>query len=165
MNLINSTITWYKGEIFEASVIGIIGLLVVFTSLAFLIFGNTPYSKALIIPLLTIGLLLGVAGYFMATSNTRILDNLENTIIENPQEFVKNEKDRVESFQPLYFYTKVGASITFLIALCLFFFSENRYAQSIAIALIILGLSGLTIDYFSKERASIYYSAILKNIV
>lgn len=49
-----------------------------------------------------------------------------------------------------------GTDITF------FLFTKNATTQSIAIVFLMLGVSLLVIDYFSEERATIYYAEIVK---
>ncbi len=164
MNIIEHTTNWYKGEIFEGEIIGIFGLCIILISIVFWIFGKTAHAQAIVIPLLVVGLLLSTVGGYMAWENSNKIIMLRETKIENYQEFLQSEKQRVEDFQPLYTYTKIGVGIFFVMAIGLFFITENRHWQAIAIAMTIIGASGLIIDYFSKERANIYYQEILKKI-
>lgn len=164
MNLIEYTINWYKGEIFEATIIGVFGIFLIAISIAFWNLGKTPNAQAMLIPLLVVGLLLGFTGAYMSYSNSNKMKTLSETTIESQQEFIQLEKQRVEGFQSLYTYTKIGATLFFSIAIILFFVTDNRHWQAIAIALIITGASGLVIDYFSKERADVYYNELLKTL-
>ncbi len=162
MNLINHTINWYKGEIFEATIIGITGSIILVVSLLFWKLGRTPNTQAITIPLSIVSLILILASVFMIYNNTRTLRSIILSTIENQSNFFMLEKQRVEDFQSLYTYIKIGAGICFFIAIGLFFITENRHWQAIAIMLILIGFSGLVIDYFSKERAAIYYNELLK---
>ena len=164
MSMLEHSAYWYKGEIFEATIIAIAGSLLLVVSLIFWKFGKTPNAQAIVIPLTAVGLLLTLTGVFMASSNAKKLKIITASKIENQKNFIQSEKQRVENFQPLYTYTKISAGICFTLAIVLFFVSENRYWQAIAIGLILIGGSGLTIDYFSKERANIYYNLLLKQI-
>lgn len=162
MNLLEHTTSWYKGEIFEATVISIVGLMLVIISFSFWKLGKTPNAQAIVLPILIVGLLLGTAGLFMKHSNTTKMKLLPHSTTENQHEFAQAEKQRVKNFQSLYTYTKIGAAICFTLAIVIFFVTDNRHWQAIAIALILTGFSGLVIDYFSKERADIYYNALSK---
>lgn len=164
MNIFEHTANWYKGEIFEATIIGVFGIFLIAISITFWKLGKTPNAQAMLIPLLAVGLLLGLAGAYMSYSNSDKMKTLSKVTIENQQEFVQLEKQRVEDFQSLYIYTKIGAALFFVIAIILFFVTDNRHWQAVAIALIITGASGLTIDYFSKERADFYYNELLKTL-
>jgi hypothetical protein len=162
MNIIEHAIHWYKGEIFEATIIGMFGLVFLVLSISLWKYGKTPNAQALIIPLALVGLLLVVAGVFTTLSNTKTLKAISTPKIVDQQSFVESEKQRVEDFQSLYTYTKIGAGVCFALAVVFFFATENRHWQAVAIALILIGVSGLTIDYFSKERANVYYHQLLK---
>lgn len=164
MNILEHTTNWYKGEIFEATIIGVFGIFFIAISIVFWKLGKTSNAQAMLIPLLVVGLLLGFTGVYMSYSNSNKMKTLSETRIENPQEFAQAEKQRVEDFQSLYTYTKIGAALFFAIAIILFFVTDNRHWQAIAIALIITGASGLVIDYFSKERADVYYNELLKTL-
>jgi len=74
--------------------------------------------------------------------------------------FVNNEKARVEGFQYLYKMTIIIASISFILAIFAFVLTDNPTLRAIGIALTIFGITGLIIDYFSKERADNYYKEI-----
>ena len=164
MDLLQHTSNWYKGEIFEATIVGIFGICLIAVSIVFWKFGKTPNAQAMVIPLVIVGLLLALTGVFMVASNSKTLNSITISNIENQQEFAQTEKQRVEDFQSLYTYTKIGSAIFFAIAIILFFVTDNRHWQAIAIALIITGVSGLAIDYFSKERADVYYHELLKSL-
>jgi lipoprotein signal peptidase len=60
--------------------------------------------------------------------------------------------------------TIIIASVSFIVALSFFYFSDNYRLRAVGIALILFGMTGLVIDYFSKERADNYYKTILLEI-
>jgi hypothetical protein len=161
MEFIQHTTNWVKGEIFEGTIIGSFGLLTILCSLLFWKFGETPNAKALIIPLVVVGiffLTIAIGGF---VSNNKRLPQYTEAFNKDKTEFVKSEKKRVEDFQYLYKMTIIISSIGFAIAICFFLFTNSPILKAIGLALIILGLSGLLIDYFSKERADTYYDAII----
>jgi hypothetical protein len=164
MEFIQKTTNWVKGEIFEGIIIGSFGLLTIICSLLLWKFGETPNAKAVIIPLAVVGILLLAIAIGGIANNNKRLHQYTEAFNKNKTEFVKSEKKRVEDFQYLYKITIIIASIGFTIAICFFLFTNNHILKAIAIALIIIGLSGLTIDYFSKERADMYYKAITTEI-
>ncbi len=165
MDILEHTTNWYKGEIFDANLMSIAGGLLLIISIFLGKFGKTPNAQALVIPLIFLGVLFVIAGIFGARSNAKTLEKITNQKIENDSAFdelafIKSERKRVENFQPLYTYTKIGAGVCFALALLLFFITTNRHGQAIALVLVMIGLSGLTIDYFSKERADVYYEQL-----
>lgn len=161
MDFIEHTINWVKGEIFEAAIFGSFGLLTIICSLLLWKFGETPNSKALIIPLLIVGLFFLGTAISGIVSNNKRLPQYTNTYKEDKFAFIQSEKKRVEDFQYLYKMTIIIASVCFAVAICFFLFTNNHVLKAIGLALIIFGLTGLIIDYFSKERADTYYKLIL----
>jgi hypothetical protein len=83
---------------------------------------------------------------------------------ENATEFILSEKKRVEDFQVLYKYSVGFAAVSFMLTIIAFGFVENRTFQSICIALMLISVSLVIIDHFSKERAEIYYLEIQKQL-
>ena len=107
--------------------------------------------------------LIKVNGSNIASNNKRLTQYTE-AFNKDKVEFIKSEKKRVEDFQYLYKMTIIIASVCFAVAICFFLFTNNHVLKAIGIALIIFGLTGLIIDYFSKERADNYYKAITTEI-
>ena len=161
MNIISEMLNWYRGEAFESLLTGIVGVLIIGISIMCWLLGKTPNVQALIIPLLTVGLILSGAGLSGFISNNKNVEQIKGLNMDDSSQIIIKEKNRVESFQKLYTYTKIGATISFFIAMGLFFLTTNRHLQAIGITLIIIGLSGIVIDFFSKERADNYYQKIL----
>ncbi|NJO92444.1 MAG: hypothetical protein HC831_28350 [Chloroflexia bacterium] len=164
MDFIQHTINWVKGEIFEATLIGLFGLLTIICSLLFWKFGDTPSAKAVIIPFAVVGIIFVVIAISGISTNNKRLPQYTEAFNKDKTEFVISEKKRVVDFQYLYKMTIIIASVCFVLAICAFFFTQNITLRAIAIALVIFGISGLVIDYFSKERADNYYQVIMTEI-
>lgn len=160
MSFIEHTIWWYKGEVLESVITCCCGVLLMIIAFAFWRFGQTPGAQAVVIPLMVVGLILGGSGGYNAYTNQKMVNDLKLDNNQVEREYVQSEKERVEGFQYLYMFTKYLAVVLFLGAVVIFFLTE-KWAQSIGVGMIILGLSGLVIDYFSKERADQYYQIIL----
>ena len=69
MDFIQHTTNWVKGEIFEPTIFGSFGLLTIICSLLFWKFGETPNSKAVIIPFAVVGI------FFLVTAVSGIISN------------------------------------------------------------------------------------------
>jgi hypothetical protein len=155
---------WLNGEQFEGTIVLISGIVLIIISLLFWKFGSTPNAKALIIPIMLVGLLFTLGIGSMMIANQKRISNFEKSYQENPKEFIESEKQRVEDFQVLYKYSVGFAAISFLLTIIAFGFMENRIFQSICIALMLISVPLIVIDHFSKERAKIYYQHILIEI-
>lgn len=164
MDFIQHTTNWVKGEIFEATFFGSFGLLTIIFSLMFWKFGETLNSKAVIIPFAIVGFFFLATAISGIVSNNKRLKEYKEAFDNDKKAFVISEKKRVEDFQYLYKITIIIAAVSFAVAIGFFTFTDNHILKAIGLALIIFGLTGLVIDYFSKERADTYYKAITTEI-
>ncbi|MGL5014814.1 MAG: hypothetical protein ACRC6V_11060 [Bacteroidales bacterium] len=161
--MIQDTFNWYNGEIFEGKIILGFGILLIISAFLFYFFSNTPAPKALLIPFLLIGLFFSMTGSVMVFSNSKKVLQVEEIYQHDSNAFVKSEIKRVEDFQYLYPMSIAISLVSFLAALGLLYFVKNVHWQAIAITLILFGTAFAVIDYFSKERATIYYEQLLLN--
>jgi O-antigen/teichoic acid export membrane protein len=164
MDFLHHTINWVKGEIFEAMLFGGFGFLTITCSFLFWIFGTTLNSKAVIVPFALVGIFFLFTAISGILTNNKRVREYTNAYQLNNLEFVLSEKKRVEDFQYLYKMTLVIASVSFAVALSFFYFSNNYLLKAAGLALILFGMAGLVIDYFSKERADTYYEKILMEL-
>lgn len=155
-----NTINWYNGEIFEGKFILGFGFFLILTALLFYFLGNTPSAKALLIPLLVIGIFFSLTGANMIRSNGKQKQEIAKKYEQNPKEFINAEIIRVDDFQYLYPMSIAISLACFLIAIALLYFTQNVHLKAVAISLILLGMAFAVIDYFSKERATIYYEQL-----
>lgn len=162
MNFFSSTSAWVKGEIFEAILIFVFGIAIILCGVVFWKFGAMPNARALIVPLLATGLVYAALGGSMYISNQRRLPAYQQNFSRNRLEFIQSEKKRVEDFQYMYTISKIVATVFFTLTLLIFWLSKNPTWQGWGIGLTIFAISGLVVDYFSQERAEIYYKAILE---
>ena len=100
----------------------------------------------------------------MVYSNVQRQKTFQKNYETNSSNFISAEKKRVEDFQFMYPTSLAISAICFLITLTAFVWSKNPNFHAISIILSVFGLSLIIIDYFSKERAAIYYIQILQNL-
>lgn len=162
MDLIQHTISWIKGELFEAKLIVAFGLLTIIAGFLFWKIGTTPNARALFIPLLVVGAIYTSIGGGMLYSNPKRMIALPQSYQQDKVAFAQLEKKRVDDFQYGYKVSKIVATIFFLLTLLIFWTTKNPTWMGIGIALTYFGLAGLVVDYFSQERADVYYNSILK---
>ncbi|WP_165796739.1 MULTISPECIES: manganese efflux pump [unclassified Chryseobacterium] len=155
-----NTINWYNGEIFEGKFILAFGLFLILTASLFYFLGNTPTAKALLIPMLVIGIFFSITGANMICSNGKQKQEVAKKYEQSPKEFINAEIKRVDDFQYLYPMSIAISLACFLIAIALLYFTQNVNLKAIAISLILFGMAFAVIDYFSKERATIYYEQL-----
>jgi len=160
MDLIRHTLTWIRGEILEMTVIAVTGVMVAGCGVAFGRFGTTPLSKAMVTPLVIVGLLYAVLGLSGLINNQRRIPAYETAFRADPAGFARSELKRVGTFDAMYRVTNIVAPLCFAIAAALFWLTLNPQARAIGIALVVFGLYGFLVDGFSKERADAYRARI-----
>lgn len=164
MELIQHTTNWIKGELFEAKLIVAFGIVTVIAGFLFWKVGTTPNAKALFIPLLVVGAIYSSIGGGMLYSNPKRMVELPQLYKQDKVEFAKLEKKRVDDFQYGYKVSKIVATVFFLLTLLIFWTTKNPTWMGVGLALTYFAIAGLVVDYFSQERADIYYAEVLKEI-
>lgn len=160
VELIQHTTNWVNGEILEATIMSIVGALIIVSSLLFWKFGNTPHAKALVLPLLVVGLIPFVNGIFSVQSNRNSIPLYEQAWQQSQQQFIQSEKERVEGFDEIFKYTYPFAFIMTVGGAILFFLVASPIFKAISIAMMLLGIMAYVIDLFAAERADMYLAHI-----
>ena len=160
MEFIHHTTNWIKGEMVESITIGCVGLLILLGSLLLWRYGSTPYARALIVPLLVVGIIPFVMGISGAYSNFQSIPFYEQQWEQDKKHFVESEKTRVESFDDIFKYTYPMATILTIGGVIVFFLANSPTAKAISLAMMLLGLMTFFVDHFAAERANIYYQHI-----
>ena len=161
MDFYQHTNNWLKGELFEGTIILISGITILVLSFLTWKIGTTPNAKSFALVLLVVGLLFSGISFGFQANKKRVVA-FEKQYKENPTTFIQQEKERVEGFQWMYKMSAIISGICFAVTFITFMYFENRIFLSIALGLMIIGGSLIVIDYFSKERATIYYQQILQ---
>ena len=156
MELIEYANKWVIGEIHEDVSIVIAGLVFLILSILAWRFGTSQSARALIIPLLAAAILIIGLGAGLAYNNHNRIEQFAQQYEKAPQQFLESEKARVDSFMKIYPQTIIVASVLMLGGVCMFAFCSRPSLRAIALVLISVALTALTIDFFSKERALIY---------
>ncbi|WP_375584336.1 hypothetical protein [Cyclobacterium xiamenense] len=162
MKFVKHSIQWAKGEVFEGVCIGITGLLVLILASLLWKYGSTENARVLVLPTLGLGILFVLMGSFMVYSNSHRQLSFQQSYDANANQFLLDEKKRVEAFQVLYPTSLSISFACFVATIAAFVWSKNPHFHAVGLALSVFGLSLLIIDYFSKERASVYYAVILQ---
>lgn len=164
MNFYEHTQNWFNGELFEGKIVLVSGIFICLTSVLIWKYGTTPNAKSLIIPLMIVGLLFSIGISSMMMSYPKRMNASKVAFKQDSTGFLLSEKKRVEDFQVLYKYSVGFAAVSFVLTIIAFGFMENRIFQSVCIALMLISVSLIIIDHFSKERAKMYYIEIQKQL-
>ena len=156
MELIDYTNKWVAGEIMEdfAMIVGGIFCLV-FAFVAWR-WGTSESARAIILPLTVVAvILIGLGGSLAYSNHTRQKQFVEQ-YQKSPEKFLESEKARVAEYMKIYPQTIIVSAIMMVVAICVFAFCDKAWLRASALALILIALAALTIDFFSKERGVIY---------
>ena len=160
MELIEYTNKWLTGEIHEDIAIVVTGVVILILSILCWRFGTSESTRAMILPLLAAAILLIGLGVGLAVNNYNRREQFEQQYSESQQEFLESEKARVDEFMKIYPQTIIVSSVMMVIGVGLFAFCSRPSLRASALVLILIALTVLTIDYFSKERGVIYQNEL-----
>ncbi|WP_431241429.1 hypothetical protein ACQ9BO_15195 [Flavobacterium sp. P21] len=93
MNFYNHTLNWITGELFEAYFITNFGVITIIGGILFGKFGSTLNAKALVIPLIVVGIIYAAIGLSMIVSNNNRLTSYKQDFEKDHYAFVKAEKN------------------------------------------------------------------------
>lgn len=163
--MIQSALNWVRGEQTEGIVVLCIVLVIIAVSVLLPRLIATPYAKAVMLPLLVVGVAYCVigAGIFYNAGRSKE-DLLARAQTENIQQIAQTEKARVEGFEHSYTASKIVSTLFLLTAVLLIWLAKSPTGQGIVIGLILFALLAVSVDYFSKERADIYYQEIVNTL-
>ena len=156
MELIDYTNKWVTGEIMEDLAMVVGGVFVLVLALVAWRFGTSESARAIILPLTVVAVILIGLGGTLAYNNHQRQKQFMEQYQESPQKFLKSEKARVADFMKIYPQTIIVSAVMMAVAICIFAFCTTPWLRASALALILVALAALTIDYFSKERGVIY---------
>ena len=162
MELIQHTENWVKGELIESIATGCVGLILLVATFLFWKYGSTPYARAMILPLLVVGIIPFVAGISGSYTNANRMTVYEQHWQADKKSFIASEKERVKGFDNIFKYTYPMAIIFTIGGALLFFAFGSLTIKSISLALILMGGMAYFIDHFAAQRASVYLAHIEK---
>ena len=156
MELIDYTNKWVSGEIMEDFTMIVGGVFCLVLALVAWRWGTSESARAIILPLTVVAVILIALGASLAYSNHTRQKQFVEQYQESPEKFLESEKVRVADFMKIYPQTIIVSAVMMVIAICVFAFCDKPWLRASALALILIALAALTIDFFSKERGVIY---------
>ena len=146
-----------KAESWIFMAIGIAGIVMGIIAVFFL---RTSFYKGLAIPLVLVGLLLGIVGFTVCKRSDEDRKRNVYALGINPGELKQKELPRMEVVMKnlvLYRYVEIALA---LLGIALLFYFNSKEAQlfwkGLGMALAIMALLALTADYFAEKRGNIY---------
>ena len=156
MELIDYTNKLLTGEIQEDLAMVAGGVVCLLLALVAWRWGSSESARAIILPLTVVAVIFIGGGAALAYNNHQRSKQFVEQYQESPQKFLESEKARVADFMKIYPQTIIVSAVMMVIAICVFAFCDKPWLRASALALILVALAALTIDFFSKERGVIY---------
>ena len=156
MELIDYTNKWASGEILEDLAMVAGGVICLLLVLAAWRWGTSESARAIILPLTVVAIIFIGGGAALAYNNHQRSKQFVEQYQESTEKFLESEKARVADFMKIYPQTIIVSAVMMVIAVCVFAFCDKPWLRASALALILVALAALTIDFFSKERGVIY---------
>ena len=160
MEWIDYTNKWLTGEIREDVAIIVAGVVLLILSVLAWRFSTSESARAIVIPLLVAAILLIAMGAGLAYNNHNRREQFAQQYQESQQAFLESEKARVEEFMKIYPQTIIVSAVMMAAGIGLFAFCSKPTLRASALVLILIALTALTIDFFSKERGIIYQNEL-----
>ncbi len=164
MEIINHSLNWCKGEIFEGKLSLLFGVIILLVSFSYLKWGTTVYAKAMFWPLVVVAVMAMAAGIYLMTTNSKRIMDYQAQYSENPTEFVHAEKNRTEEFISWYPKTQKILFVIMLVGMLCMLFSHGAIIRALGIGLMLLSIYGFVLDHFSEERAGNYHNEIIEHL-
>ncbi len=151
---------YFLAEKAESWIFMAIGIAGIVTAIIAFFFLKTSFYKGLAIPLVLVGLLLGIVGFTVYKRSDE--DRIRNVyaLSMNPGALKEKELPRMEVVMKNFvFYRYVEIALA-LLGVALFVYFNNKEAQlfwkGFGLALAIMALLAVTADYFAEKRGNIY---------
>ena len=155
---------YFTGEKQESLLFLFIGIAGISTAIIFFFLLKTSFYLGAAIPLLVIGLLLGIVGY---TIYKRSDDDRKRNVYAydmNPSALKEKELPRMKKVMKNFVIYRWVEIFLFLLGTGLYIFFIRDFRQDFwrgfGFALAVMALLALTADYFAEKRGAIYLKGI-----
>jgi len=155
---------YFIAEKSESLLFVLIGIAGIITAIIFFFFLKTSFYKGAAVPLLLIGLLLGVVGF--TVYNRSDSDRIRNVYAydANPFELKSKEFPRMQTVMKNFVLYRWVEIILAVAGIVLFFYFRNTASQSFwkgcGLTLALMAILALTADYFAEKRGQVYIDGL-----
>jgi peptidoglycan/LPS O-acetylase OafA/YrhL len=155
---------YFNAEKQESLLFLLIGVAGIIAAIIFLFFLKTTFYKGAAIPLLVIGLLLGVIGYTVYKRSDSDRQRNVYAYDMNPSQLKEKEWPRMKTVMKnfvIYRYTEIFLLLAGT-ALYVYFIKDlkNDFWKGFGLALAVMALLALVADYVAEKRGKVYTKGI-----
>ena len=155
---------YFNGEKQESLLFIVIGIAGIVAAIIFFFALKNNFYKGAAIPLLLVGLLMGIVGFTVYKRSDA--DRIRNVYAYgmNPSELKHKELPRMTTVMKNFVNYRYAEIILALAGIILFFyFKENidkTFWKGFGVTLAIMALIALTADYFAEKRGAVYLKGL-----
>ena len=159
---------YFVAEKQESLIFMAIGVAGIILAIVFFFVLKTNFYKGASIPLIAVGLLLGVVGYTVYKRSDS--DRTRNVYAYdmNPSQLQNEELPRMKTVMKnfvIYRYTEIALALTGIFLFIYFRSSESHlFWKGLGLTLTIMALLALSADYFAEQRGKIYLDGLTKHL-
>lgn len=155
---------YFNAEKSESLLFLLIGIAGIFAAISFYFFIKTNFYKGAAVPLLLIGLLLGVVGFTVYKRSDADRIRVVYAYDLNPSELKQKEIPRMETVMKNFGIYRYAEIVLALIGIGLFLYFRNntdqQFWKGFGITLAIMALIALSADYFAEQRGAVYLKGL-----
>lgn len=155
---------YFLAEKQENLLLLIIGIAAVILAIVFFFGLKTNFAKGAAVPLLAIGLLMGIAGYTVYIRSDGDRKRNVYAYDMNPGSIKDNEIPRMEKVMKNFIVYRYAEMLLLITGVILFFYFRDNEAQAFwkgaGLTLAIMALIGLSADYFAEKRGAEYFTGL-----
>ncbi len=155
---------YFIGEKQESLLFLGIGIAAVFTALIFFFLLKENFYKGAAIPLLLVGIILGIVGYtvYKRSDDDRIRNVYAYDM--NPSELKENELPRMEKVMKNFVLIRWVEIFLFIIGAALYIYFIRDFTKDfwrgLGLALAVMAVIALAADYFAESRGKTYIKGL-----
>ena len=157
---------YFFGEKRESLIFMAVGALAIVTALLSLLLSRQAYYRGAAIPMLALGLVLGIVGYTVfSRADRQRIDNVYAYDM-NPGRLKQQELPRMQKVMRLFLLYRYMELVLLLIGISLFLYYRSNPAfafwKGLGAALALMALIALAADFFAERRAAAYTRGLIE---
>jgi drug/metabolite transporter (DMT)-like permease len=155
---------YFTGEKQESLLFLFIGIAGIIAAIVFFFFLKTSFYKGAAIPLILIGILLGVIGYTIYKRSDGDRQRNVYAYDMNPSELKEKELPRMKTVMKNFIIYRYVEIFLLLVGAGLYIYFirdfKNDFWRGFGLALAVMALLALAADFFAEQRGKVYTKGI-----
>jgi drug/metabolite transporter (DMT)-like permease len=155
---------YFNAEKQESLLFLLIGVAGIIAAIIFFFFLKTNFYKGAAIPLLVVGLLLGVVGYTVYKRSDSDRQRNVYAYDMNPSQLKEKELPRMKTVMKNFIIYRYAEIFLLLVGAALYIYfiknSKNDFWRGFGLTLAAMALLALVADYFAEKRGKFYTKGI-----